>query len=383
MEVINNKEDLIKVVENSSGCVVYGAGLVGTCLIQYLAREKMLSQIICVAVKSREKNPAAVMGIPVCEIKELESYKDNYLFIIATLEHLQEEISDELNILNYKHFCGISNLFYAEIRAMMNDFTPDILCKLDRGLNCLYESFFVLNKKVEEAIYKIEEQNEISVTNTKAFAEYQNCYRGRDIVIVATGPSLNDYKPIKDAIHIGVNTAYKYPDLHLDFLFTQDGRPYHLKEKYKGLKELNCKIFMGRVLNSFTFGQTIEFPEEYRLRENVSDYILDHVGPTPQIYRDICNHPVSGWITVTFSALHFALYTYPKRIYLVGCDVSSEGYFDGTVDNETIIKDATAESHIKGYHMMKDFARIHYPETEIISINPVGLKGIFKDIYTR
>ena len=31
----------------------------------------------------------------------------------------------------------------------------------------------------------------------------------------------------------------------------------------------------------------------------------------------------------------------------------------------------------------KMFARHHYPETEIISINPVVLKGLFKDIYTE
>ena len=31
---------------------------------------------------------------------------------------------------------------------------------------------------------------------------------------------------------------------------------------------------------------------------------------------------------------------------------------------------------------IKEFARQYYPETEIISINPVGLKGLFIDQYT-
>ena len=32
---------------------------------------------------------------------------------------------------------------------------------------------------------------------------------------------------------------------------------------------------------------------------------------------------------------------------------------------------------------IKAFALTYYPETEIISINPVGLKGIFKDVYQK
>ena len=36
-----------------------------------------------------------------------------------------------------------------------------------------------------------------------------------------------------------------------------------------------------------------------------------------------------------------------------------------------------------GYARTKMFARQYYPETEIISINPVGLRGLFKDVYTE
>ena len=35
------------------------------------------------------------------------------------------------------------------------------------------------------------------------------------------------------------------------------------------------------------------------------------------------------------------------------------------------------------YARLKTFADQYYPDTEIISINPVGLKGLFKDIYTE
>lgn len=379
MNIINNKNDLEQILDECDGCVIYGAGLVGTCLIQYLAREKMLSKIVCVAVKSKEKNPIEIMAIPVYELNDIENYKDKYLFIIATMEHLQDKIVNEFNILKYKHYCGISNAFYAEIRAMMNDFTSDILCKLNKGLENIYENFILLSRRMDELngiINKIEVQNEISYVNNKAFAQYKNYFYGKDIVIVATGPTLNNYELIKDAIHIGVNTTYK--KVPLDFLFVQDGASEYLSQKFKGIEDVQCKIFMGR----FAYGD-IDFPEQYHMKENVSDFILEHIGPTRKIYKDICHHPVSGWVSVVFSALHFALYTYPRRIYLVGCDVSQGGYYDGTVDQKTIIEGERARAHLEGYRMMKEWAQIHYPKTEIISVNPVGLKGMFKDIYTN
>ena len=74
-----------------------------------------------------------------------------------------------------------------------------------------------------------------------------------------------------------------------------------------------------------------------------------------------------------FSAMQFALFTNPKRIYLVGCDCSS-GYFDGK-------KGADCSYLIKTWKELKKFAEIYYPETEIVSVNPVGLKGLFTDLY--
>ena len=42
---------------------------------------------------------------------------------------------------------------------------------------------------------------------------------------------------------------------------------------------------------------------------------------------------------------------------------------------------SNAKSGIKNWKKLNFFANRYYPDTEIISINPVGLKGIFKDIY--
>ena len=73
--------------------------------------------------------------------------------------------------------------------------------------------------------------------------------------------------------------------------------------------------------------------------------------------------------------MQFALFTNPKRIYIVGCDCSS-GYF-----NEETKEIKPNKMLVKSWKELKKFVEIYYPETEIISVNPVGLKGLFKDLY--
>ena len=36
-----------------------------------------------------------------------------------------------------------------------------------------------------------------------------------------------------------------------------------------------------------------------------------------------------------------------------------------------------------GWNNFKQLNHTYYPDTEIIYINPIGLKGMFKDIYTN
>lgn len=186
MELIKNKKNLEHILSSHNGCIIYGAGLVGTSFIQYLIKRKMASNLVCIAVKNKENNPSDIMGIPVCKLEELEYYREKYTFLVATLEYLHKEIILELENFGCKKVFAITDLFYATIREEVNDFTPDILCLLRK-------SILKLDKVKEELIYKIEEQNEISKVNTKAFSEYRNCFRGRDVVLLATGPSLNKY----------------------------------------------------------------------------------------------------------------------------------------------------------------------------------------------
>jgi hypothetical protein len=90
--------------------------------------------------------------------------------------------------------------------------------------------------------------------------------------------------------------------------------------------------------------------------------------------------PLADCGSVVFSALQFALWLNPRKLYLVGCDCSHGGYFykDGNAENKNS-NTLEIDRVVQGYIWFKKFAQRYYPETELVSINPVGLRGIFLD----
>lgn len=211
----------------------------------------------------------------------------------------------------------------------------------------------------------------------KTFEKYKNMYAGRDVVIVGAGPTLIYYTPIKDAVHIGTNKTHLRQDLNIDFLFRQDFKEYEPE-----LIQTDIPKFIGRF-----FYQDWDTCTESLVNKlkNSQQYILaSDIGRIP---CDLSLEPLWHGGSVAFSAFQFALYTNPKRIYLVGCDCA------GAQDAKhwQHFDDKNFEQHnqmpiqplIDGWKKLFAFAKKYYPETEIISINPVGLKGETKDIYTK
>jgi hypothetical protein len=94
--------------------------------------------------------------------------------------------------------------------------------------------------------------------------------------------------------------------------------------------------------------------------------------------------------------LQFALFGRARKIYLAGCDTYSQLYRNTHfiyAETETpehmnkFLNDTQKEMYyntkIKSYHHIMDFRNLHYPDTKIVTVNPVGLKGLFdEDIYT-
>lgn len=72
----------------------------------------------------------------------------------------------------------------------------------------------------------------------------------------------------------------------------------------------------------------------------------------------------------------------PRRIYIVGTDCSGKGHCECVKSSETSVE-VDFSYLIKPWKKLKDFAMDYYPDVEVISVNPVGLKGLFTDYYTE
>ena len=86
--------------------------------------------------------------------------------------------------------------------------------------------------------------------------------------------------------------------------------------------------------------------------------------------------------------MQFILFTNPKKVYVYGidCSCSSGQHFTGSSVNNAARGENTSEIdkiHIGDWRRLKVFVDTYYPNTEIYVVNPVGLKGIFQDVYTK
>ena len=239
-------------------------------------------------------------------------------------------------------------------------------------------------EKITELEERIAEQNEVCAVNTRAFAEYRNRFRGKKIVIFASGPTSKYYKPIPGAIHIGMNFAWRREDIPLNYLFTVDGqinKPGEVQVE-EGFDRISEKIFVGIHVPR---NQWVTFSENFSLKENVCRFYTNGNERSQRIHQNICYHGLMEFWSVVFPAMHFAIFTYPKEIYLVGCDTSPTGHFyeKSIVSQRTVNVDMATQNMKVGYARIKMFAKHYYPDTEIFSINPVGLKGLFSDVYTE
>ena len=147
----------------------------------------------------------------------------------------------------------------------------------------------------------------------------------------------------------------------------------------------NCIKFYGLVVEKHYNNMNHIVPESdsivanalrYRTDwESISDYWSDRISS--EFAFHITTQALGDFLSVIFPSLQFALYTNPKRIYIVGCDLTNNHFYD----NKTTLNNYY-NTYYPTWQKFKKFAQIYYPDTEIVSINPVGLKGMFKDIYS-
>ncbi|MDR1303603.1 MAG: glycosyltransferase [Verrucomicrobiales bacterium] len=227
-------------------------------------------------------------------------------------------------------------------------------------------------------------QIEAAALHPKTFGEFKNSLAGRDVVLVGAGPTMRDYRQIPGAVHVGCNRAFMLDHLKLDFLFAQDVRGINsFVEEFINYQGNRCVKFIGDALE-----KEHQIPESWFLRtDNARKYKTAYWPPSADFYHALPLHidtlPLLNSCTVAHPAMQFILFTNPRRIFLVGCDctVMAQGHFiKGGKDDENLQTDMSSDADmLRNWGFMKDFATLFYPETKIISVNPVGLQGMFID----
>ena len=383
----NNLDGLIRLINSREEVIIFPVGEEGERFLELLKYFGTLNKISCIAAIEVENGfkQDFIHGVPVIPFENLLHFRETALLIVAMSE----------NPLNSNFHAALVQFGFQFIVFIKNELHNQIIKELQK----FYDTGQMLNwyvkrldKKIGEMECIIYEQNEIRTINTQTFAEYRNAFRGKKVVIVGTGPTVDYYEPVSDAIHIGLNSAYLKENIKLDYLFVQDAHDRQAVRRFKdsGFAKVKKKVFMGKYLNRTDY-KWICFPEDYALTASkIVRYLVkgsswDLNPGEQQIFQDICHYPLVDFFSVVFSAFQFALFTYPAEIYLVGCDTTKTGHFyDQDEVKAGLVKPYLATGFAKvGYARMKMFARQYYPETKIISVNPVGLRGLFKDIYTE
>lgn len=208
--------------------------------------------------------------------------------------------------------------------------------------------------------------------HARVFPPYKNALSGKDVVLIATGPSLKDFQPMEDAVYVGVNRAYAYDKVRFSYLFLQD---------YSGSRdylEALCSYpqatkFLGISPEYYYAGNVI--PDYVSSYPGVERYYVAHPEEKFNFTYDLATQPMGDSYSIVFPAMQFILWAHPKRIFLVGCDSTTGGYYNAKHNRLEVDK-------VKmGWVKMRDFIHAYYPDVEVISINPVGLKGLFRDVY--
>ena len=254
---------------------------------------------------------------------------------------------------------------------------PAIKTKYD----AIYKKKYIFGVKIKQKKLKTNSttvsdfQSDLKTLHTNTFGKYLNSLQGKDIVLIATGPSLKNFHPLKNVVYVGVNKAFTYNKIKLDYSFVQDYTigETTLDKLENYARQNNTKLFYGDIVG------VAHIPVECAERAGAQRYYTDSFRePKFKLSNKIDREPLGDFNSIVFSAMQFILWCHPRKVYIVGCDCSLSGYFNS---NEKNVFCVSASEMVKRWENLRNFAKKFYPDVEIISINPVGLKGVFKDLY--
>lgn len=356
MNYIENVNDFLGLINSYEEVILFPLGNEGPATLEFLRYTNQIERICCITTGRVDEVDNTLQrfnfSLPFVPFEYLPHFRESGVIVVAAPAQFHEAINQ-----GFMRF-GFQKIFFLHIEAIKQ--INDSLQQIRNSTQALLWFMNHFAGKINELEYRIEEQNEVCAVNTKAFAEYRNRFRGKKVVLFASGPTSKYYTPIPDAIHIGVNFAWRRKDIPLNYLFTIDSQVNKTNKTQveDGFDRIQEKIFIG----IYVLNEWVDFSEKFSLKKNVCRFYNSDGNKCQRIHKDICYHALSAFWTVAHPALHFALFTYPKEIYLVGCDTSPTGHFyDPKKQNDMLIQNMKV-----GYARFKMFAK-HFIPTPTLS----------------
>ena len=265
------------------------------------------------------------------------------------------------------------------------------------------KQLFILNKKVYSCTAKkhlyLEQKDAIKIIDAislhvqrivttailhqKTFSEFKNTNKNKNVVLIGGGPTVNAFSPIPNAVYVGLNRAFLYDKVHFNYLFAID--KIGIEKYYDEFIKYDCTKFIG----DQNITKDYQIPQSYGIDDkSVRRYKTTSNCLPNKFAVDIDTEALANSCTVSLQAMQFILFTNPKRIYVVGidCTAASRQYFVGEgYDTSTRGENLKNNDRMQvtDWKRLKNFVAMYFPETEIYIVNPIGLKGIFKDVYTK
>lgn len=235
----------------------------------------------------------------------------------------------------------------------------------------------------------------------KVFKDYKDIHKGEKAVLVAGGPSLEKFVPLEDVIYVGVNHIGKHQlfnqsvpgNIKLDYYFFGD-RGRYMEKGFKVIRQkfgscivdgkehiahLTKKEVESLGGKAFEQSNLCGRGKDFALRFEPMPFQAHWMLPDHGFPDDISENPCYGH-TIVMPALQFLIYTGVSEIYLVGTDCAGGPSFG--IDGPTFFgEERNYNEMLPDWNNFKMYLNKEKPNTKIISINPVGLKGYFEEIY--
>ena len=231
------------------------------------------------------------------------------------------------------------------------------------------------------------------VADNSLLAPFKGKHEGQSAIVFGTGSSLEHFSwsllPEPPDISAGVNYIIFRDDIKLDYYFAthyvhQPGSDPKVAQHYADKiveRSEGTQVFIGAAPHA----RWSEFsPIDVARMHNAIVFELHNKLGSIHFAHDLVSMPFYNH-SIIFSPMQLLLYAGVKRIYLVGCDCGGK---HSCIDVEDMTGELQSEREfdhhtefVANWEEFLPFKVKHYPDVEIISVNPGGLAGMFTDLY--